>query len=89
MESALDGVVINIIDYYYNEPLIGLLTKADITKAALGITLRIVVQFIINVVGKITEQENHFDARPMKDFIHYCCMHSINFTITRNFLIKI
>ena len=56
LEPALDGVVINILDHYYNESLTDIISKADITIAALGITLRTADRFIINEVGKITEQ---------------------------------
>ena len=85
MEPALDGIVINIVDHYYNESITGIITKADITIAALGITLRTADQFIINDEGEITEQENHFDASPMKDFIHHICLRSMDFDISKNF----
>jgi catechol 2,3-dioxygenase-like lactoylglutathione lyase family enzyme len=85
LEPALDGVTINIIDHYYNESLTGLVTKADITIAVLGATLRAADRFIINEEGKITEQENHFDASPMKDFIHHICLRSTDFDVTKNF----
>ena len=85
LEPALDGISINIIDHYYNESLTGLITKADLTIAVLGITLRAADRFIINDEGKITEQENHFDASPMKDFIHHICLRSMDFVITKNF----
>ena len=85
LEPALHGVEINIIDHYYNESFTGIITKADITIAAQGITLRTADQFIINEEGKITEQENHFDASPMKDFIHHICLRSIDFAITKQF----
>lgn len=85
LEPALDGVTINIIDHYYNESLTGLITKADITIALLGITLRAADRFIIDDEGKIAEQENHFDASPMKDFIHHICLRSLNFDVTKNF----
>ena len=85
LEPALDGIVINIIDHYYNEPLTGLITKADITIAGLGITLRTADRFILSKEGKIIEQENHFDASPMKDFIHHICLRSMDFNVTKDF----
>ncbi len=85
LEPALDDVVINIIDHYYNESLAELITKADITIGALGITLRTADRFIINDAGEILEQENHFDASPMKSYIHHICLRSIDFEITKNF----
>ncbi len=85
LEPALDGVAINIVDHYYNESLTELITKADITIAVLGVTLRAADRFIINDEGKIAEQENHFDASPMKDFIHHICLRSMDFEVTKNF----
>ena len=85
LEPALDGVEINIIDQYYNDSLTELITKADITIAALGITLRAADRFIINNSGEITEQENHFDASPMKSYIHHICLRSTDFDRTKNF----
>jgi hypothetical protein len=66
MEPALSGVSIKIIDHYYNDSLSGIITKAEITLPGPGITLRVSDLFIINEEGKITEQENHFDASPMR-----------------------
>ncbi len=85
LEPALDGVVINIIDHYYDESLTGLITKADITIAPLGITLRTADRFLIDNEGKITEQENHFDASPMKSYIHHICLRSMDFDKTKDF----
>jgi len=85
LEPALDGVTINIVDHYYNESLTELITKADITIAVLGVTLRAADRFIINDEGKITEQENHFDASPMKSYIHHIGLRSMDFDVTKNF----
>jgi len=85
LEPALDGVLINIVDHYYNESLTELITKADVTIAVLGVTLRAADRFIINEEGKISEQENHFDASPMKDFIHHIGLRSMDFNVTKNF----
>ncbi len=85
LEPALDGAVINVVDHYYNESLTGIITKVDITIAVLGITLRAADRFVINDKGEITEQENHFDASPMKDFIHHIGLRSMDFDVTKNF----
>ena len=85
LEPALNGIVINVVDYYYNEPLTGLITKADITIPALNTTLRTADRFIINETGEIVEQENHFDASPMKSYIHHICLRSMDFERTKNF----
>jgi catechol 2,3-dioxygenase-like lactoylglutathione lyase family enzyme len=85
LEPALDGVQINIVDHYYNESLSELITKADITIAALGITLRTADRFIINEDGRITEQENHFDASSMKSFIHHIGLRTMDFDVTKFF----
>jgi len=62
-----------------------LVTKAEITLTGAGITLRTADRFIINDEGEITEQENHFDASPMKSYIHHICLRSMDFTKTKNF----
>ena len=85
MEPALDGVIIHIYDHYFNDSLTGLITKADITLTGPGITLRAADRFIINDEGEITEQENHFDASPMKSYIHHICLRSTDFERTKNF----
>ena len=85
LEPALDGALINIVDHYFNEALTEVVTKVDFTISLLGVTLRAADRFIINDEGQITEQENHFDASTMKDFIHNICMRSMDFNITKNF----
>jgi len=66
LEPALDGVSIKIIDQFYNDSLTGVIAKADFTLAGPGITLRVADMFLVNDEGKITEQENHFDASPLR-----------------------
>lgn len=85
LEPALDGVVVNIIDHYYNESLTGMLIKAEIILPGAGLTLRVADRFIINEDGKIIEQENHFDASQLKSYIHHICLRSMDFNKTKNF----
>lgn len=66
LEPALEGVSIKIIDHFYNDSLTGVIAKADFTLAGPGITLRVADLFLVNEEGKITEQENHFDASPLR-----------------------
>ncbi|MEO5984152.1 MAG: nuclear transport factor 2 family protein [Ferruginibacter sp.] len=66
LEPALEGVSITIIDHYYNDAMTGIITKAEVTLAGPGITLRVADRFIIIDAGMITEQENHFDASPLR-----------------------
>lgn len=66
LEPALNGVNIKIIDHYYNDSLTGIITKVEITLAGPGITLRVADLFTVNEEGKITAQENHFDASPLR-----------------------
>ena len=66
LEPALEGISITIIDHYYNDSMTGIITKAELTLAGPGITLRVADRFIINDAGMITEQENHFDASPLR-----------------------
>jgi len=85
LEPALDNITIDIIDHYFNEPLTEIVSKADITIAAMGTTLRTVDRFVINDNGEITKQENHFDASPMKSYIHHIALRSMDFARTKNF----
>lgn len=66
LEPALEGVSIKIIDLFYNDSLSGVIAKADFTLAGPGITLRVADMFLVNEDGKIIEQENHFDASPLR-----------------------
>ena len=66
LEPALDGVSIKTIDLFYNDSLTGVIAKADFTLAGPGITLRVADMFLVNEEGQITEQENHFDASPLR-----------------------
>lgn len=85
LEPALDGAVITIIEQYYNDTLTEIVTKAEFTIAVLGVTLRAADRFMINDKSEITEQENHFDASPMKSHIHHICLRSPDFEKTKNF----
>lgn len=85
LEPALDGAEIKIIDHYYNESLTEIATKVEFYIAVMGATLRAVDRFVINKEGKIAEQENHFDASPMKGYIHHICLRSIDFDVTKKF----
>ncbi len=62
LEPALEGISISVFDHYFNENLTGIITEAEITLANPAVTLRVADRFTINSDGKITEQENHFDA---------------------------
>jgi hypothetical protein len=66
LEPALDGVIIKVFDHFYNDSLTGIITKAEFTLTGPGITLRVADMFIVNEEGEITEQENHFDASPLR-----------------------
>jgi glyoxylase I family protein len=86
---ALDGIQINVLEHFINESLTQIITRADITIAVFGVTLRVADHFIVNEAGEITEQENHFDASPMKSPIHHICLRSMDFSRTKNFYIDI
>ena len=85
LEPALEGAEIKIIDHYYNESLTEVVTKVEFYIAVLGATLHAADRFIINKEGKIAEQENHFDASSMKDYIHHICLRSMDFDVTKKF----
>jgi hypothetical protein len=63
---ALEGVSITIVEHYYDDMMTGIITKAEITLAGPEIMLRVADLFKINNEGLITEQENHFDASPLR-----------------------
>ncbi len=88
LEPALDGIEIKIREHYYNDSLTTVVTRADITLTGPGISLRTADRFVINEDGKIIEQENHFDASPMKSYIHHICLRSMDFERTKNFYSK-
>lgn len=85
LEPALDGAVIKVIDHYYNESFTEIITKAEFYIAVMGATLRVADRFVINDEGKIAEQENHFDASPLKSYIHHICLRSMSFDATKSF----
>lgn len=85
LEPALDGTEIKIVDHYYNAALTEVVTKAEFYIAVMGATLRVADRFVINDEGKIKEQENHFDASPMKSYIHHIGLRSMDFNVTKNF----
>jgi len=74
----------NVFEQWW-KPLEPALDGAVITIAVMGVTLRAADRFIINKEGKITEQENHFDASPMKSYIHHIGLRSMDFNVTKNF----
>ena len=85
LEPALEGAQIKIIDHYYNVSLTEIVTKVEFYIAVMGATLRAADRFVINEQGKIAEQENHFDASPMKGHIHHLCLRSMDFDSTKKF----
>jgi catechol-2,3-dioxygenase len=85
LEPALEGAEIKIVDHYYNESLTEMVTKVEFYIAVMGATLRAADRFVINSEGKIAEQENHFDASPMKSHIHHIGLRSMDFDVTKNF----
>jgi len=89
LEPALDGIEIRINEHYYNDSLTTVVTRADITLTGPGISLRTADRFVINENGQITEQENHFDASPMKSYIHHIGLRSMDFERTKNFYTNI
>lgn len=85
LEPALEGAQIKIVDHYYNEALNEIITKVEFHIAVMGATLRAVDRFVIDDQGKIAEQENHFDASPMKGHIHHIGLRSMDFDVTKKF----
>jgi hypothetical protein len=54
---------VNIIEHYINDELTAIVTEAEIHTVNPRATLRVADRFTVNNVGKIIEQENHFDPR--------------------------
>jgi glyoxylase I family protein len=60
---ALDGVTVNVIDYYVNADATAICVAAEVTLPVAKATLRVADRFKVGADGRITEQENHFDPR--------------------------
>ena len=63
LAPALDGVTVNVIEYYVNADATSVCVAAEITVPAARATLRVADRFTVDAEGRITEQENHFDPR--------------------------
>ena len=66
LEPLLEGISIAVLDHFYNEEQTSIISRADITLKFSGIKLRVADRFQIDAAGNITEQENHFDASPLR-----------------------
>lgn len=66
LEPLLEGISIEVVDHFYNEDQTAIISRADITLKDSGIQLRVADRFQVNEEGDIIEQENHFDASPLK-----------------------
>jgi len=60
---ALDGVTVNVIDYYVNADATAVCVTAEVILPVAKATLRVADRFTVDADGRITEQENHFDPR--------------------------
>ena len=85
LAPALDRAEIKIVEHYYNETLTEIVTKVEFYIAAMGATLRAADRFVINKEGMIAEQENHFDASPMKSPVHHIGLRSMDLNVTKKF----
>ena len=65
LEPALQDVTINILGHYIHEDLTGIVSEAEIILKSPVVSLRVADRFSINSEARITEQENHFDPRPV------------------------
>jgi hypothetical protein len=66
LAPALQGVEISVTDYFYNDREDAIVAKAEIHLPAAGIRLRVADAFTVSPEGNILEQENHFDASPLR-----------------------
>ena len=56
-----------IVAHYYDDNLLAIVTVADIHTRNPTATLRVADHFVVDDVGLIIEQENHFDPRDVTD----------------------
>jgi hypothetical protein len=54
---------VKVIEHYINDQLTAIITEAEIHTVSPRATLRVADRFTVNSLGKIIEQENHFDPR--------------------------
>ena len=54
-----------LIDCYFNENLTAVCAEAEVGIVEPSATLRVIDRFIVNEQGRITDQENHYDPRPV------------------------
>lgn len=66
LAPALQGVEVSVVDYFYNDKEDAIVAKAEIHLPAAGIRLRVADAFTVSPEGNILEQENHFDASPLR-----------------------
>lgn len=85
LEPALEGAEIKIVDHYFNDSLTGIATKVEFYIAAMGTTLRVVDRFVVDAQGKIVDQENHFDASPVKSPVHHIALRCMDFNVAKEF----
>lgn len=65
LQPALDGVTVTILGQYIHEDLSGIICEVEIRLKTPAVTLRAADRFTVDDEGRITEQENHFDPRPV------------------------
>ncbi|SEJ77290.1 hypothetical protein SAMN05192553_11244 [Cyclobacterium xiamenense] len=66
LEPLLEGISVTVLDHFYNEEQTSIISRVDITLRFSDINLRVADRFQIDDAGNITEQENHFDASPLR-----------------------
>jgi len=66
LEPMLEGISIKVVDHYFNEEENEIISRAEIVLKDSGIKLRVADRFRINEEGDIIEQENYFDASPLR-----------------------
>lgn len=52
-----------VIEHYFNEELTVIATRADVAITNPACVLRVVDRFTVDIEGRITQQENHYDPR--------------------------
>lgn len=66
LEPLLEGISILVLDHFFNEEQTSVISRTAIHLKFSDIKLRVADRFLIDEAGQIIEQENYFDASPLR-----------------------
>ena len=71
LEGVLPAITdVRVLDFYVSDDLTGICATALVGIASPAVTLRVADRFTIDADGRIVEQENHYDPRPITNPAH-------------------